>query len=344
MLATDQRMIRALQLENNYRLLRYSVLVLLVCSAPLNAEASGSRELEQVLVVDQNGDGQFSTIQDAVDAIQQGPATIQINAGTYTERVVVPAYLSYITMQGAGMGVTIIDYNLKAADMDIDGMPLTAYNAATVSVFASNFVAKGITFQNTQPPPPPGVDGFQAPALKISGDKAAFYSCAFVGAQDTLCDDQGRHYFENCYVEGSIDFIFGNGRSLYKSCELHSIAQGYGSVAAQDRQSDGENTGFSFVSCKVTGSGPIYLGRAMGPRSRIVFAYSFLDNILDPRGWDDWDHDHTKDQTVFFGQYKCYGPGADESGRVAWSHELSDAEAQPYLGSSFIDGEEWLPM
>lgn len=318
-------------------------LMMILTTWSAGAWAGSRRELEQVVVVDQDGNGNFYTVQDAVDAIQQGPATIHINAGTYPERVVIPASLSYITMQGAGMGLTIINYNLKAADIGTDGSPLTAYNAATVSVFASNFVATDITFQNTQPPPPPGVDGYQAPAFRISGDKAAFYRCAFVGAQDTLCDDQGRHYFEDCYVEGSIDFIFGNGRSLYKSCQLHSIAQGYGSVAAQDRQSDGENTGFSFVNCKVTGSGPIYLGRAMGPYSLIVFSYSSFDNILDPRGWDDWDHDRSKDGTVFFGQYKCYGPGADEAGRVTWSHELSDDQAQPYLATTFIDGQDWLP-
>ncbi|KAH7434478.1 hypothetical protein KP509_06G019100 [Ceratopteris richardii] len=301
------------------------------------------QEGEPVLVVDLNGQGQFSSIQEAVDSIQNGPATIQINAGTYIEKVVVPSSLSYITMQGAGMGLTIVQYNLKAADIGTDGFPLTAYNAATVSILSSNFVAKDITFQNTQPPPPPGVEGYQAPALKISGDKAAFYRCAFLGAQDTLCDDEGRHYFEACYLEGSIDFIFGNGRSLYKNCELHSIAEGYGSIAAQDRQSPSENTGFSFVNCKVTGSGPIYLGRAMGPYASIVFAYSHFDGILDPRGWDDWDHDLSKDSTVFFGQYQCDGPGADESHRVSWSHELSDSEVQPYLDLSFIDGSQWVP-
>lgn len=63
------------------------------------------------------------------------------------------------------------------------------------------------------------MEGWQAAAFRISGDKAYFLGCGFYGAQDTLCDDAGRHYFEDCYVEGSIDFIFGNGRSLYKVSE-----------------------------------------------------------------------------------------------------------------------------
>ncbi|KAJ7559440.1 hypothetical protein O6H91_04G085400 [Diphasiastrum complanatum] len=58
------------------------------------------------------------------------------------------------------------------------------------------------------PAPPPGAVGRQAVALRISGDKAAFYRCNFHGAQDTLYDDKGRHYFSNCFIQGSIDFIF----------------------------------------------------------------------------------------------------------------------------------------
>lgn len=70
--------------------------------------------------------------------------------------------------------------------------------------------------QNTAPAPMPGMQGLQAVAFRISGDKAYFSGCGFHGAQDTLCDDAGRHYFKECYIEGSIDFIFGNGRSMYK--------------------------------------------------------------------------------------------------------------------------------
>jgi pectinesterase len=48
--------------------------------------------------------------------------------------------------------------------------------------------------------------------------------------------------------------------------------------------------------------------------------------------------------TVFYGQYKCTGPGADFAGRVAWSHELTDDEAKPFISLSFIDGTEWVRL
>lgn len=70
--------------------------------------------------------------------------------------------------------------------------------------------------KNTAPPPLPGEVGAQALAIRVLGDQAAFYGCGFYGAQDTLNDDLGRHYYRECFIQGSIDFIFGNARSLYE--------------------------------------------------------------------------------------------------------------------------------
>lgn len=315
-------------------------------SLEVDQSGKGGGEVRYVSLYMDNGLANFTSIQAAIDSIPDSnnvPILIRISPGIYEERVVVPSTKPSITLEGSGMNETFVQWHLKASDMDGNGIELTAYNTASVTVYADNFTAKDITFKNTLPPPPPGIEGRQAAAFRISGDMATFYRCGFVGGQDTLCDDQGRHYFEDCFIQGSIDFVFGDARSMYTRCELNSIAQSYGSVAAQDRQGENDNTGFAFVNCKITGTGPIYLGRAMGPFSRIIFAYCEFDDIVDPRGWDDWDHDTSKDRTVYYGQYKCFGAGANESKRVAWSHELSDEEALPYLTTSFIDGDTWLP-
>ena len=193
--------------------------------------------------------------------------------------------------------------------------------------------------QNTAEVPPPGAMGRQGAAFRIAGDMAAFYNCAFYGGQDTLCDDTGRHYFKNCYIQGSIDFVFGNGQSMYMveyfathstqtlshqsrrtlhflcsesltnsflsyadfteilvSCEqastFHSIATSTGSIAAQERESPNDTSGFAFVGCQITGSGSNYLGRAMGKYSRIIYSECYIENIIQPQVWDaDWSHD-----------------------------------------------------
>lgn len=75
---------------------------------------------------------------------------------------------------------------------------------------------------------------------------------------------------------------FGQG------CHVHAIATNAGALTAQGRSSLLEETGFSFVNCKVTGSGALYLGRAWGPFSRVVFAYTYMDNIITPKGWYNW--------------------------------------------------------
>jgi pectinesterase len=49
-------------------------------------------------------------------------------------------------------------------------------------------------------------------------------------------------------------------------------------------------------------------------------------------------------RTVFYGQYKCTGPGANYAGRVQWSRELTDEEAKPFISLDFIDGFQWLRL
>ena len=46
---------------------------------------------------------------------------------------------------------------------------------------------------------------------------------------------------------------------------------------------------------------------------------------------------------VFYGEYKCSGPGANRKGRVSWSRSLNDRQAKPFLSIAFIDGNKWLP-
>lgn len=91
-------------------------------------------------------------------------------------------------------------------------VPFSSASLVTMLLLNSFFSS----LQNSSPAPKPGAKGEQAVALRIAGDQAAFWGCGFYSNQDTLLDELNRHYFKECYIEGSIDFIFVDARSLYK--------------------------------------------------------------------------------------------------------------------------------
>ncbi|KAK4387511.1 putative pectinesterase 11 [Sesamum angolense] len=175
------------------------------------------------------------------------------------------------------------------------------FESPTFSVLASDFMARYLTIQNNY-----GA-GAKAVALRVSGDRAAFMNCRILSHQDTLLDDKG----------------------------------GMGAITAQRRQRAEEETGFTFVNCKITGVKSAVLGRPWGKYSRVVFALTYMSNVVLPQGWDDWG-DSSKRRTAYYGEYKCYGAGARSSKRVKWSHRLSSQEAAPYLREDMIGGSSWI--
>ncbi|KAK3013185.1 hypothetical protein RJ639_007904 [Escallonia herrerae] len=300
----------------------------------------------RVIVVDQSGKGDSVTVKGAIDMVppfNTQRVKIYILPGIYREKVIVPASKPYISFIGNPdrTAETVITWNDKASDK-VPGGELGTCGSATVSVESDYFCARGITFENSVVAVP-GRDGMQAVALRIAGDRAMIYGVRILGSQDTLLDETGSHYFYQCYIQGFVDFICGNARSLYKDCELHSTAETTGAIAAHHRSSPDEDTGFSFANCKITGSGSIYLGRAWGNYSRAVYSQCDIANVVTPSGWSDWD-DPWKQKTAEFGEYQCTGPGADRSKRVPWSKSLNDFQVQPFLDMNFIGGEQWLRL
>ncbi|KAL9414885.1 hypothetical protein AB3S75_043197 [Citrus x aurantiifolia] len=278
--------------------------------------------------VDQSGRGDFKKIQDAIDSVPLNNSKlyfIWVKPGTYREKIFVPADKPFITISGTKASNTIITWS--------DGGEI--FQSATFTVLASDFVGRFLTIENTY-----GSAG-KAVALRVSANRAAFYGCRILSYQDTLLDDTGNHYYSSCYIEGATDFICGNAASLFERCHIHSLSTGNGAITAQKRVSSEENTGFTFLGCKITGVGKAVLGRPWGPYSRVVYALTYMSGLVLPQGWNDW-HDYAKHTNVYYGEYKCYGPGADRSNRVAWSLSLSENEAATFLTKDTIGGRAWL--
>ncbi|KAK6946262.1 Pectinesterase, catalytic [Dillenia turbinata] len=282
-----------------------------------------------LISVDQSGHGDYKKIQDAIDAVPPNHKElvyILVKPGIYKEKIVVPADKPYITLSGTQPSNTIITWHEGGSIFD----------SAVVTILASDFVARYLTIQNTF-----GRSG-KAVALRVSGDRAAFYNCRILSYQDTLLDETGRHFYSNCYIEGGTDFICGDAASVFEKCHVHSTSEVGGIITAHHRSTPRENTGFTFLGCKITGSaGTTLLGRPWGAYSRVVFAFTSMSDAILPQGWDDW-RDPSKQRTVYYGEYKCYGPGANRAKRVSWSRSLSTKEALQFLNKNMIGGRGWL--
>ncbi|KAI3446125.1 hypothetical protein Pfo_002790 [Paulownia fortunei] len=293
--------------------------------------STGPKDMSAAILirVDRSGQGDYAKIQDAIDSVPSNNSElifIWVNPGTYREKIVVPADKPFITLSGTEASDTIIMWN--------DGGELLS-ESPTVKILASDFVGRYLTIQNTYGKTGKGV------ALRVSGDKAAFYGCRILSYQDTLLDDAGRHYYKNCYIEGATDFVFGNAASLFERCHLHSVSEGNGAITAQKRESPLENTGYVFLGCKITGTGGALLGRPWGSYARVVYALTYMSSVIQPEGWNDWG-DATRQKTAYYGEYKCYGPGTNTDKRAKWSHILSNEEAAPFLNRTMIGGRGWL--
>ncbi|CAF1814037.1 hypothetical protein Bca4012_029284 [Brassica carinata] len=320
-----------------------SLACLFVTVLSLSEKYTHFHQASLVLVVDLNGGGNFTTVQSAIDAVPDSSSfrtLIVINPGIYREKVTVHKKKTNVVLQGKGYQKTIIEWNDTALSSG------GTFYSFSFAVYADNFVAHNVSFVNTAPEPRPEVKGAQAVAMRLQADKAAFYGCGFYSAQDTLLDSEGRHFFKECYIQGSIDFIFGNGRSIYQDCRIRSIAKETrsgisGIITAQARDSESDQTGFSFVNCTISGTGKIWLGRAWRAFSTVVFSNTYMSEVISPDGWNNFGNT-TRDRTVTFGEHKCFGEGANYTKRVAYGKQLTDAEAAKFTDISFIDGQQWL--
>ncbi|XP_041009413.1 putative pectinesterase 63 [Juglans microcarpa x Juglans regia] len=295
--------------------------------------ASLSKASRKIIKVRKDGAGDFKTVTDAVESIPSGNTDrviIYIAGGTYKEKVVVDRSKPFVTFYGQPGNMPTITYDGTAKKYG-------TWKSATVAIESDNFMAVNIIFVNSSPKPDPRKSDGQAVALRISGDMAAFYSCRFIGFQDTLCDDRGRHLFQSCYIEGSVDFIFGNGKSLYRDTTIKSVAEKLGVIAAQDMNGKSGDSGFVFVHCKIQGTGDMYLGRAWKETSRVVFAYTYMGSNINSGGWMKSQHQ----KNVFYGEYQCSGPGSSASNRK-FGKTLSDDQVKPFLSTTFIGGNQWL--
>ena len=277
------------------------------------------------LVVAQDGSGDTFTIQDAIDLVpdyrKAGVTRILVRQGCYHEKLIVPASKQQVSLIGEGeVVITSNDYALK---LNRFGEEMGTSGSSTCYIYGDDFYAENITFENTA-----GAVG-QAVAALVDSDRAIFYRCRFLGNQDTLYpfgkERTVRQYYRECYIEGTVDYIFGWAATVYfDNCTIHSKrSKGYIAAPATPQ---GMEHGFVFSHCHLTadaGVEKVYLGRPWRPYGQAVYIHCHMDSCIHPEGWRVW---HNKDNltTPTMGEYGSQGAGASSNSRVSWAVEIAD--------------------
>jgi len=306
---------------------------------------------DKLIVVSKDGKGNFITVQQAIDAVENSSSTrtkILIKPGIYKEKIIIPDTKGAILMEGESPENTIITYDDFASKKNSEGKDIGTSGSSTIFIYSNDFTAKNISFENSS-----GRVG-QAVAVLTSGDRIAFENCKFLGNQDTLYvkgvqdlenkTKPSRNYFKNCYIEGTTDYIFGAGTAVFEDCTIYSKKNASYVTAASTPL--GNLFGFVFINCNLTGNADtnsVYLGRPWRPFASTVYINCAIDSIIKTEGWHNWSKPDAE-KTTFYAEYNSKGTGANADKRVSWSHQLTKEESKKYTSQNILKGNDnWNP-
>lgn len=290
-------------------------------------------------VVAADGSGDFKTVQEAIRAVpefRKSTTTIYIKNGVYKEKLTLAGSKTMVRLIGESVEKTILTYDDYHEKKNRFGENMGTSGSAGFFIFGDDFSAENITFQNSAGPVG------QAVAVWISGDKAQFRNCRFLGFQDTLYTfgRGSRQYYENCYIEGTVDFIFGSSTAIFNHCDIYCKSEGYITAASTP---DTSRFGYVFYNCRITGSAgksTVYLGRPWRPYARVVYINCDLGEMIKPEGWNNWGKE-SNEKTAYFAEYQNKGKGFAREGRHKWSFQLNDSQVREYKVENIMRG--WMP-
>ena len=299
---------------------------------------------DKTLYVAASGTGDFYSIQHAIDVAPAEGAVISIAPGTYREVLSITKPNITLRSPYSDASRTIIVFDKSA------GTSGGTFRSATVDVKADDFQVENLTFANdfnaTHPQLP---QGSQALAISVTGDRAVFQNIRLLGNQDTVYVSKGRQYFTDCYIEGNVDFIFGDGKAVFDNCEIHNTTHAAGGyITAQGRTSAQQDSGFVFNHCKLTaapGVAHVWLGRPWRPYATVTFLNTEMGAHIEPAGWREWHPGETHYlETVSYAEYNSSGPGAHPSERDPHTRRLTAKDAANYETNRYLGGSDnWHP-
>lgn len=328
--------------------------LLLAACLPVTGFAASPRP---DVIVAADGTGQYTSLQEAISAapMKTDPATprwvIFVKAGTYRERIYVQRERGNIHVLGEDREKTVVVYNQHANIPGPDGKPIGTFRTPTVQIDGDGMIWENLTLANDAGRPGPRPEGpavSQALALRADGDRLEFRGVRFLGWQDTILVNRGRHYFKDCYIEGHVDFIFGDAKAFFDRCHIHGIAHQSVMITAQSKNRPDQDSAYVFDRSLITADPKatgIYFGRAWRPLATVIFMRSRIEAPLDPAGWREWTPGKTETlNTAYFAEYASTGPGASPKTREPRTHQLTDEQAKTWDRRKFLTGSDgWKP-
>lgn len=282
-----------------------------------------ANQWKDTLVVARDGSGDYRSLNEAMEGIRafmDYKVTVLVKNGIYKEKVVIPSWLQNVEFVGESPENTIITYDDHA---NINKMG--TFRTYTMKVEGNNITFKNLTIENN------AAQLGQAVALHTEGDRLVFINCRLLGNQDTVYTGAAgtKLHFQDCYIEGTTDFIFGPSTAYFDNCRIHSKRNSY--ITAASTPADVE-VGYVFRNCKLTaaaGVDKVYLGRPWRPYAATVFINCEMGKHICPAGWDNW-RNAENEKTARYAEYGSKGEGAATAGRVKWAKQLSKKEAERF--------------
>ena len=276
-------------------------------------------------------------LQKCLDAARPGEV-IELGEGEYRCKVMVT--VPGLTIKGAGAGKTRIVWDDYAKKLDEEGREYITFRTWTVAVCADGVTITDLTIENDAGKPE---EKGQEVALTVYADGFRMERCTLTSTQDTLFlgplpkdliqrydgflpdilrrDMTCRQSFRDCLIEGTVDFIFGCGETLFESCEIRSLVdvRGHGYLAAPAHALE-QKSGFLFRDCRLTAAegvepGSIFLARPWRDYGLCEFVNcETVGEHISPLGFDKW-NDTQRDKTARFYETTAV------AGRVPWVRE-----------------------
>ncbi|OTA62392.1 carbohydrate esterase family 8 protein [Hypoxylon sp. EC38] len=305
--------------------------------------------------------GAFSSLNAALASLPSDSScqTIFIMPGTYVEQVTVnrpgqTVIIGYTTEDpGRGYSGNRVTVSYSRG-LSVSPLPVghSDSETAVISTASSDIAFYNIDFINTD-----NLNGTIANYVTLAGstygNHIGFYGCSLIGWQDTLLtgSTNGYQYYESCYIEGAIDFIWGYSAAYFKGCTI--AAKRKSSCITAHSRKDATGIGvYAFDHCLVTAAAGyasalksgVYLGRPYSAYAKVVFKNSYLDSVIQPIGWKNWSATDPRIDHVTFAEFNNTGPGNwqnNAAARKSFGH-ASLLTSDDYPLSAVMDSTSWI--